>query len=219
MDIEESALTMQKAMMLVGQASNAITYQRRLEVLKGFTDVKTAKGMLGKHAEKLATEPTELFGKDFKSVLKTTSTDSKQALEFFNPPSRQKYPFREGSSPAKTNHGKERTFFVRRDPRGCFNQNPRNRDGYPGKLNSQSQHVGNHSHSTGNPSFTEKPLCKNKQLFLTNWRKLTNDKNVLRNVKGWEIPIISKPTQQKVPHTIQFSKIEEQVVDSEVANM
>ena len=73
-DIEESALTMQEAMMLVGQASNAVTYQRRLEVLKGFTDVKTAKGMLGKHAEKLATEPTELFGKDFKSVLKTTST-------------------------------------------------------------------------------------------------------------------------------------------------
>ena len=167
MDIEESALTMRKAMMLVGQASNAITYQRRLEVLKGFTDVKTAKGMLGKHAEKLTTEPTESFGKDFKSVLKTTSTDSKQPLEFFHPPSRQKHPFREGSSPAKKNQGKERSFFVRRDHRGSFNQNPRNRGGYPGKLNSQSQHVGNHSHSTDTPSFTEKPLCrgKSKQLF------------------------------------------------------
>ena len=47
-DIEESALAMQKAMMLVSQASNAITYQRRLELLKGFTDVKAAKGMLVK---------------------------------------------------------------------------------------------------------------------------------------------------------------------------
>ena len=50
--------------------------------------------------------------------------------------------------------------------------------------------------------------------FLQNWQKLTNDKNVLRIVvKGWEIPLISKPTQQKVPHAIQFSKIEEQLVE------
>ena len=100
MVIEEPTLTVQKATMLVSQASNAITYQRRLEVLKGFTDVKAAKGMLVKHAEKLSTEPTELFGQDFKSVLKSNNTDSKQALEFFNPPC-QKHPFRKGSSPAK----------------------------------------------------------------------------------------------------------------------
>ena len=182
--------------------------------------MKTAKGMLGKHAEKLATEPIELFEKDFKSVLKTTSTDSKQALEFFNPPSRQKHPFREGSSPAKKNQGKERSFFVQRDHRGSFNQNPRNLGGYPGKLNSQSQHVGNHSHSTGNPSFTEKPHCrgKSKQLFCRE-SKTIPDKLAKAHKQQkcliWDIPLISKPTQQIVPHTIQFSKIEEQVVDSE----
>ena len=38
-------------------------------------------------------------------------------------------------------------------------------------------------------------------------------------MKGWAVPLISKPTQQKIPHAIQFSKIEEQLVDLEVANM
>ena len=67
---------MQKSM-LMGKASNVITYQRWLEVLKGFTNVKTAKDMLVKHAEKLSTETKERFGKDFKPVLKSNNSDYK----------------------------------------------------------------------------------------------------------------------------------------------
>ena len=183
--------------------------------------------MLVKHAEKLSTEPTELFGPDFKSVLKSKNTDSKQALEFFNPP-RQKHPFREGSSPAKQkNQGKKRSFFVRRD-RGFFNHNPKNRGGYSGKLSSYSQHVGNHRSPPGNPSFTGKPLCegKSKQLFgrknKTDSAKLAKAhkrQKRLKNCEGLGDPFNPKTNPAKSPTPIQFSNIEEQLVDFEVANM
>ena len=226
MDIEESALTMQKAMMLVSQASNAITYQRRLGVLKGFTDVKAAKGMLVKHAEKLSTEPTKLFGQDFKSS-PTIQIPSK----LWNSLIRKKgknIPF-EKAPLLPNKRTKERSDRFSSEETEVLSTTTQ---GIVVATQVSSAPTLNMLETTGRlqevHSLLENLFAKVKvnnyfagriKQFLQNWQKLRNDKNVLRIVKGWEIPLITKPTQQKVPHAIQFSKTEEQLVDLEVANM
>ena len=39
--------------------------------------------------------------------------------------------------------------------------------------------------------------------FLANWKLITNDQTILGIVKGWAIPLLETPTQQKVPHSEQ----------------
>ena len=55
--------------------------------------------------------------------------------------------------------------------------------------------------------------------FLSNWERLTTDKEVLNIVKGWEIPLLAKPIQQREPHSIKMTVEETSTVDLEVNSM
>ena len=83
MDIDMIAGQLQKSIMLLGQATNSVTYQRRMQVLKSVYDQKTAKSMIKKHAKVLHKSTEDLFGDDFRKLLKDQSKDSKEATSFF----------------------------------------------------------------------------------------------------------------------------------------
>lgn len=43
------------------------------------------------------------------------------------------------------------------------------------------------------------PLAGRLRHFLGNWKKLTQDKNILKIVQRYKIPILSQPTQRRTP--------------------
>lgn len=160
MDIDEVADLLQKSVILLGQASNSVSYQRRMEVLKCFTDQKSAKAMIVKQAETLSKEPTDLFGKEFKTVLRRSDVDSKKALEYFKNESPKKQPFRGGSFSKNKERGKERPVFFRKN-RGHHTQS---RGNFSGMYDSSTEHVGK-SKSPAEHAGTctdKKFICRNK---------------------------------------------------------
>ena len=101
-DIDKLTELLQKSMILLGQAGNAVTYQRRLLVLGKFIDNKKAMKLIKDKSESLQNEPVNLFGNDFKKHLKDSSRASKDAKEYFSEHSNKKLkPFRAGSFPQK----------------------------------------------------------------------------------------------------------------------
>ena len=63
------------------------------------------------------------------------------------------------------------------------------------------------------------PLAGRLTYFVQSWEKLTSDQNVLSLVKGYEIPILVEPFQEKSLHQIKMSSAEKQLVDSEIEEM
>ena len=63
------------------------------------------------------------------------------------------------------------------------------------------------------------PFAGRLNHFLENWRVLTKDKKILNVIKGWEIPLLGKPHQEKEPHPFALNPVERQVIDSEVQSM
>ena len=57
------------------------------------------------------------------------------------------------------------------------------------------------------------------QKFLANWKIITNDPVILGIVKGWEIPLLDVPFQQKTPHGVQMNYLEEKATDLEIESM
>ena len=105
-DIDAIADGLQKSVMLLSQASNSVTYQRRMETLKSFVDGKAAKNIVKQNMDNFESSTKHLFGTDFKSVLKSAAKDSKDATVYFGQKTKKssipkKQPFRAGSFPKK----------------------------------------------------------------------------------------------------------------------
>ena len=153
-DINEMAEKLQKAVVLVGQASNAICYQRRLSVLGKFTDVKEAKSLLRDNVENLATVSKDLFGKDFKAHLKAETKTSKSVVEFFSskkkkPSSKQPFSANPFSFSNQRGKGDSNQMQKRKTFGGAFARNnynkPNNSYNNKGKFSTKSfsQHAEN----------------------------------------------------------------------------
>ena len=83
----------------MGQASCAVTYQRRLSSLVNFTDIKTARSLLRDNTESLGKVSKDLFGKDFKAHLKAETKVSKDAEDYFSQHSSKKTTLKPPSKP------------------------------------------------------------------------------------------------------------------------
>ena len=55
------------------------------------------------------------------------------------------------------------------------------------------------------------PAADRLNFFMENWKKLTNDPSILKVVQGYQIPLLTEPTQFSSPSEIQM-KLEEQIV-------
>lgn len=100
-------------MVLLGQASNAISYSRRLNVLKVVVeDPRKVKSILKEKASPLQQEDECLLGKKFRSFITETERSKKQTLEAFkSSTSDKKKPFRKGPSPYRNRQHSEGRFF------------------------------------------------------------------------------------------------------------
>ena len=55
--------------------------------------------------------------------------------------------------------------------------------------------------------------------FLANWKLITNDQKILNIVKGWEIPLLDIPRQNKIPQDVKMNTLEDEAMDKEIESM
>ena len=114
----------EQTILLLGQASNSISYQRRYSILLGIVgSPPKIKEMLREEAVLLQKHDTELFGKKFREHITETSKAKKQTLEVFGGQQKKQMPFRGGpSQPLRRNGGgqqRQQQFFFNKS-RGGF---------------------------------------------------------------------------------------------------
>ena len=129
MDIDTMADSLQKSVMLLSQASNSVAYQRRVETLKSFVDAKAVRSILKQNTENFEKSKKDLFGADFKSVLKSAAKESKDAQIYFGQKTKKmapkiKQPFR-GSSFKRgdSSAGRGKPIFKRTSQSGSSSYN------------------------------------------------------------------------------------------------
>ena len=64
-----------------------------------------------------------------------------------------------------------------------------------------------------------KPLTGRTCLFLTDWRKITQNKSVLDIVKGYKIPFVHKPTQTYHAQTQPTDPEEDLLISFEISHL
>ena len=63
------------------------------------------------------------------------------------------------------------------------------------------------------------PLAGRLSLFYSNWTKLTQDPNILNIIQGFEIPVLEKPYQTKLPNPQVLNHEQSNLVREEVKEM
>ena len=63
------------------------------------------------------------------------------------------------------------------------------------------------------------PLAGRITNFVSNWPKLTNDKDIFQIVKGLKIPFLERPSQKQPSTQIKLSQEEKELVDTEVQEL
>ena len=92
LDPNELSQYIEQTVMLSGQASNAIAYNRRLNALTAIgTENLKAKNVLKEQAKLFENPSNELFGKPFRNHMKDTAKAKKESKEIYD--KRQKRPF------------------------------------------------------------------------------------------------------------------------------
>ena len=77
----------------------------------------------------------------------------------------------------------------------------------------------NVSNTCDRNSIETKPVAGNIKNYLPEWEKLTNDKNVLNLVTGYDIELENMPIQKIEPHPINFSQEEKTFVANEIEKL
>ena len=90
--IEEYIKLVEQSVLLLGQASNTVTYGRRLNVSKPLMkDPKNAKPILKEKASLLQKIDDKLFSEKFRSHVEDTGERKKQTLKAFTPTSKKPF--------------------------------------------------------------------------------------------------------------------------------
>ena len=80
-----------------------------------------------------------------------------------------------------------------------------------------------HVHSVIRKLFTKSipnvPLAERLAYFIAAWEKITQNQDILSIVKGYEIPFVSLPFQEKIPNLTKMSKEQFSLVEQEVLEM
>ena len=63
------------------------------------------------------------------------------------------------------------------------------------------------------------PLAGRLGYFIAAWEKITQDQEILSIVKGFEVPFVSLPLQEKIPNLTKMSKEQFSLVEQEVLEM
>ena len=113
--VDKFKTMVEQTVLLVGQASTSVSYNRRLNVLRGlYKDPRKAKSLLKDKASLLNDEDESLFGKKFRAHIVETEKSRKQTIEVFSNNNNAmklstRKPFRKG--PSQRPNGGGRHFF------------------------------------------------------------------------------------------------------------
>ena len=152
-DLNELIQYLEQSMMLVGQAFNVVTYNRRLNVLSAVQDKQKAKNIIKDQAELLEKPSVDLFGRVFRDHVKETAKVKKEGKEIYRPerPDQNKRPFNKGPSFSKQDGGRFATFTKKFDyqRQSGGNHGHKNRR-FPGKKIQQKGNFLQQKHSSVN---------------------------------------------------------------------
>jgi hypothetical protein len=62
------------------------------------------------------------------------------------------------------------------------------------------------------------PIAGRLKFFEQNWKKLTGDPEILNIIRGWEIPLLNRPTQGKF-RQYQSNRLQKELISEEVQDM
>ena len=51
---------------------------------------------------------------------------------------------------------------------------------------------------------------------LSNWNHITSDPEILQNIAGAKIPFVREPQMDKIPSSLKFSSLQQEVIDLEI---
>ena len=107
LDLNELIQYLEQSVMLVGQAFNVVTYNRRLNVLSAVQDKQKAKNIIKDQAELLEKPSVDLFGSVFRDHVKETSKVKKECKEVYRSerPDQNKRPFSKSPAFSKQDGG------------------------------------------------------------------------------------------------------------------
>ena len=101
----------EQSICLIGQATNAVTYQRRFHILSALNcSPQQAKEMLREKADLLKQDDKNLFGKKFNEHLISSAKSKKQTIELFCDKGKRKKPFQYSPSeaPRRSSGGRQK---------------------------------------------------------------------------------------------------------------
>ena len=117
LDFNELIHYLEQSAMLVSQAFNVVTYNRRLNVLYAVQDKQKAKNIIKDQAELLEKPSVDLFGSVFRDHVKETSKVKKECKEIYRSerPDQNKPPFSKSPAFSKQDGGRFATFTKKFD--------------------------------------------------------------------------------------------------------
>ena len=215
----EIATLFEQNILLIGQAFNAITYHRQLNILNRLIDnsIKVKEILKERNLDLDDMENPYLFGEKFEEkLIKITSAKQKSksvftALQqrrkptFFSRPNYNQ-PFLSSPLPENQQRGstsvRARAFFFTREA-AARGKNLPSSVSLTGSGNSQSRNILTHTSCkqtfTSSKEFQKFQQAGRLQYFLENWEKLTSDPSILNIAKGYQIPFLSVPIHKSSP--------------------
>ena len=208
-DLGEFKELTEQSIMMLGQVFNNITYNRRLSVLNALMKEHKSKQMLKEKASIFSESHKELFGQNFREDWCTNLKTKQKYQEVLRKEtnstpttfSKNRPPFRGG--PPASSYGRggggraPQAFFVRTMPQTQRQHGKSNKITLP-----------QHSTTSGcrqikTASVRQKPFpCQSETgslgrltFYSENWKKLTQDVNILSIVQGFKIPFSQTPFQ------------------------
>ena len=229
---EEVLTSLEQCITVIAKVNNDITYARRSRILNKFTrDKKKTAKTLKKYDDLFDDTEGMLFGRTFEKKLKKKGKAKKSqhevlmALNDSNSSRRghRPAPFRDG--PTGIGQGKIGiTTQVRKKPKAQITHLSMSCLQTPGEKLQESQL----DHSKINPGIKNLfkdfqqpsvPLAGRLRYFTQNWRKLTNDSNILSIVEGLKLEFLEEPKQNSPPFVAKMTPEKKQLMEQEIQDM
>ena len=227
-DLKEIQEFVEQTNLLLGQASNSISYCRRFYMLSALTNSpQQSKQMLREDSELLQKYDRNLFGRKIRENILHTSKSKKQTLEMLLNTSRTKCkPFRHGLPEIRRRSfgGQQQQKLLLRKgttsqySKKRYNNGNQNSYGY-GYVNINQETLFHkdefhyavpaenlkHIHPYMKSLFCARKipyvqLAGRLKNFIENWKIMTNDTAVLSLVEGYTIPFHEIPQQKNTPN-------------------
>ena len=240
-ELKEIQDFVEQTALLLGQASNSISYYRRFYMLLALTNSpQESKQMPRVDLGLLQKNGKNLFGKKFRENIWHTSKSKKQTLEMLSNTSRKKYkPFHHGLP--QTPRRQQQKLLLRKGTtsqysKKRYNNGNQNSYGYgyhkykPGNLVQQSEIslCSSSGWSKTHTSLHKKLILCNKNSkcalagrlknFIENWKILTKDIEILSLVEGYTIPFYEIPTIENIPNSPKLNQEENRKGSSKEGN-